>query len=194
MYVFEAQFEEIITPAIKKIYNENIECTPKNCHFKSACSLVVTNNVTLNFILGKKDGNKGYPVSINIEDHLVPGTVFGEDKNICYFPIFLMDPQVDTMQIFDWYLGNMFLNKYFVVNDMTPYEKDASALPTISLFDKSFLTPDIDDGGDSSGGGNDQDQKISDNQKALIAGIFGASFFLVAIVAICLYKTQRPRG
>ena len=51
-----------------------------------------------------------------LEDYLVKGSHVGDSDEFCYCPVFIAD---DDSKI--WYFGNMFLNDYYVVFDMTPY-------------------------------------------------------------------------
>ena len=54
--------------------------------------------------------------TIHEQDMLVEGSTFGE-TNTCYLAIFPVDnPQIDSV----WYVGNVFMKKYYMVYDMTP--------------------------------------------------------------------------
>ena len=53
-----------------------------------------------------------------LEDNLVPGSHVGDDKgdDVCYTPFFISDNDSHT-----WFFGNMFMNDYYTVFDMTPF-------------------------------------------------------------------------
>ena len=70
---------------------------------------------------------------------MYPGkSPFDGTSDACFLPIFVSDPR-DQIDVFrTWFLGNMFLDKYFVINDMSqagiPYSKD---MPKIGIYDKT---------------------------------------------------------
>ena len=57
---------------------------------------------------------------MQVEDNLLPGSHVGdpEGENVCYSPVFISDNDDKT-----WFLGNMFLNEYYTVFDMTPFSE-----------------------------------------------------------------------
>lgn len=50
----------------------------------------------------------------------VEGVDFGDSTNTCYIPIFYNDRNKDDNT---WYLGNLFMHKYYIILDMTPREE-----------------------------------------------------------------------
>lgn len=52
-----------------------------------------------------------------LEDYLVPGSHLGATDAICYIPVF---KSVDDHNTDTWYFGNLFLENYYTVFDMTP--------------------------------------------------------------------------
>jgi len=53
-----------------------------------------------------------------LEDNLVPGSHLGDSDYVCYSPVFMSDNDELT-----WYFGNMFMNNYYTVFDMTPFSE-----------------------------------------------------------------------
>jgi hypothetical protein len=50
---------------------------------------------------------------------MIPGTVFGDTSDTCYLPVFRsVGGSQDT-----WYIGNLFLQYFYLVFDMTPYDE-----------------------------------------------------------------------
>jgi hypothetical protein len=50
----------------------------------------------------------------------VEGVDFGDSINTCYIPIFHNNGKSDDNT---WYLGNLFMHKYYIILDMTPREE-----------------------------------------------------------------------
>jgi hypothetical protein len=65
---------------------------------------------------------KNFPYAIKTEHMMVDGTKFGDTKNTCYIPIFyhgLDRTDQDKKTVF---VGNTFMQDYYVVYDMSQYE------------------------------------------------------------------------
>lgn len=97
--------------------------------------------MTLLFKLGLKT-EEAYDISIKIEDYLVDEVDIGgkEGNNRCYIPIFVADAGQQKEVFNTWFLGNMFLDNYFVVHDVENVREtdDMSlrVLPRIGIYDK----------------------------------------------------------
>jgi len=53
--------------------------------------------VGLQFALGPKDDpTKQVQIHVNLEDYLVSGEDVGQKEDICYLPIFVMNPDQNT--------------------------------------------------------------------------------------------------
>ena len=92
------------------------------------CSDIAKKDVNLQFTLyesnipknGSKDSKKQYyyTLTINIEKYFIDDTV----NNACIIPIFTTaggKARLSEEIRYVWLLGNMFLDRYFVVNDMS---------------------------------------------------------------------------
>jgi len=122
MYVNEFEFSKFIAPALYITYHSPLNCEDLHCYWpKETCSSVKTKygkGVSLIFKLGLKT-EEAYDIKINIEDYLVDSADLGETKETrCYIPIFVADAG-QIKEVFNtWFLGNMFLDNYFVVHDV----------------------------------------------------------------------------
>lgn len=52
-----------------------------------------------------------------VENHVIPGSHFGDSDKHCYIPVFVSEDKDQRM----WYFGNRFLEEYYTVFDMTPH-------------------------------------------------------------------------
>ena len=52
-----------------------------------------------------------------MEKYLVPGSLLGYNDDRCFLPIFIVNPGSSSDAALTWFLGNMFLDRYFIIND-----------------------------------------------------------------------------
>lgn len=92
--------------------------------------------ITLTLGLGDPSG-KMTQVSVNLNAYLADGTLFTKDQVRCYVPIFVTDERNrgDYAIPDSWVLGNMFLDKYFVVHDNE--ESGPSTNPKVGIYLKA---------------------------------------------------------
>ena len=113
-------FAKAVNDQYASFYPEPI-CNPdtKTCSFKKSCDQV---DGTLLF-LAKLNDNKGgtYLFSLDSSFLKIQGDKMNLDKDRCYIPIFnhgMTGPSSQTIII-----GNILLQKYYIVYDMSPLEE-----------------------------------------------------------------------
>ena len=79
-------------------------------------------------------------IRVKIEDYLVDGKDVGQTDKICFLPIFVTDPGVDAASVMNtWFIGSMFMDKYFVVNQ-NEYASNVPGMvqqyPLVGILDK----------------------------------------------------------
>jgi hypothetical protein len=142
---------------------------------------------------------------------MVTGDLVGANYDLCFIPIFLSTATQNDI----WYLGNLFMNNYYVVFDQTPPIYDSGAdylkiglapqtpkslvyqegqmVPSDSNNDSNSGTSDSGnvptDGGDSGNTGNDGNPGSS-NTMLYIGGGAGVGI-LIAIVAVCACRKKK---
>lgn len=92
---------------------------------------------TIKFSINK-DESHYIQVQIDLEDYLIDGrTQWDKDEDICYFPIFLVDPG-EAMDAFStWFLGNMFMDRYMIIHNMEgANDIGGRYYPRIGILDK----------------------------------------------------------
>jgi len=59
-------------------------------------------------------------IDLNLEDYWFDAkSPFDDTKDACYIPIFVSDARQEFAVFRTWFLGNMFMDKYFIINDMS---------------------------------------------------------------------------
>lgn len=72
-----------------------------------------------------------------MENYLVNGKDVGLGDDKCVLPIFITSMDEYSGDVFNtWFLGNMFLDRYFVMHDMDWANEALQELPRIGLYDK----------------------------------------------------------
>lgn len=67
----------------------------------------------------------GLRIMLPMEKYLIPGGYFSSDlDDLCYLPIMVADTGLDTSANNRWTLGNIFMNRYYIVNSQTWNEWD----------------------------------------------------------------------
>ena len=91
--------------------------------------------LTITINIGLEDGGPGsQEISLKLDNYLVPGSVIDEDPTHCYPPIFLHTSpltikldQVEQREFKStWFLGNIFLDKYFVSTNAQAFNNEKS--------------------------------------------------------------------
>ena len=67
------------------------------------------------------------------------GSELGKSDDVCFFPIFVVNPDNNEEAKNTWFLGNMFMDKYFIINNYERVYKSASnnVSPIIGVYDKT---------------------------------------------------------
>jgi len=142
---------------------------------------VLKQGTTLALTLGK--GSAGAPdgaeISLPLENYLVPGPRLGQAEKLCYLPIFVADPGSDLDTFEAWFMGNMFMDKYVVINDVETFDKSKSTDTTAPLRIGLYRKPSEEEGGVGS---------------AVLATLFSLLFVAAAAILFCLYKKKRARS
>ena len=75
-----------------------------------------------------------------MENYLVKGSEIGSTDDRCYLPIFVSQPGKNPISVNTWFLGSMFMDRYFIVNDFEGVFKSSSPtaniMPRIGVYDK----------------------------------------------------------
>jgi len=75
-------------------------------------------STSLRFNLGPKDNlDEQVNIHIYLESYLVHGPYLGASEDTCFLPIFVISPGSDSLLAKTWFLGNMFMDRYFIIND-----------------------------------------------------------------------------
>jgi hypothetical protein len=130
-----------LVPKIKNIYGDSIKCGDDYCSFTTPCKEVTLKNTTIQFNFGSEIGlNPGIDISLYLERYLVDGAKLGYKDRRCFLPIFTFNARSDTFRYEQnlWYLGNMFLDKYYVINDNHIRLLDILKPPRIGIMKKEF--------------------------------------------------------
>jgi len=115
MYLPTSDFKEW-TRILAEIY-PNVVCNTNiqgACSFKKACSSVEDHGYGIKLMIGPSDAE--YEVDIPLRDLMITGNLVGASDDSCYIPIFQSVNTEDDV----WYLGNLFMNNYYVVYDQSP--------------------------------------------------------------------------
>ena len=116
IYLPHSDYNMLMT-ILKGLYGDTIDCTSDHCKFHQTCDNVDLKNGIFNFTL--KDSVNEFTFDLGKEYLLIDGHIFNED-NTCYYAIF---KHMNDELISDWYIGNIFMDKYYIVYDMTPVEE-----------------------------------------------------------------------
>lgn len=97
----------------------------------------------MKFKLGHKVARE-QDIEINLEDYLVNSADLGitQEKRgaaqKCYLPIFVANPGQDSNAYNVWWLGNMFMDRYFIINNSEGADPkaDPPVYPLVGIYDK----------------------------------------------------------
>ena len=66
---------------------------------------------------------------------------WGKSEDICYLPVFVIDPAQAVDTFATWFLGNMFMDRYLIVHNMEGADDiGGKYLPRIGIYDKKGTT------------------------------------------------------
>ena len=113
LYLPDADFKKLnsIDPKIQCNFDINF------CKYLDSCENTNKLNFLLNLNIKGDTFNKDF--QLNIEDLFVSGKTMGLNDNFCYMKVF-RSFQGDQNT---WYVGNAFMEKYYVAFDMSPNHK-----------------------------------------------------------------------
>jgi len=85
---------------------------------------------------------------MNNQYSFVPGNLVGDTEDRCYIPIFANTLDEDK-DLSTWYLGNIFMKRYYSVFDMSPWSEDGEdylhvgiGLQAAADFDPAIIQKD----------------------------------------------------
>ena len=128
---------------------------------------------------GSTSNVSGIPIKIRIEDYLVPGSRLGNKDDTCYLPIFQSEPKNDQDSFDMWFLGNMFMDANYVVNEVDTTHPDKPL--KIGIMPKKSggsEGPDPDDDGSGAGA-------------VLLAVFLTALVIALGAIGFCFYKKRK---
>jgi hypothetical protein len=116
-----------------------------------------------------------------VEEYLLSGSHVGdpEGNNVCYSPVFISDNDTKT-----WFLGNMFLNEYYTVFDMTPFNERGENYLQVGFAKQSKENLVFEEnGGDKYDAvfGTDDEDETDDESSGGGAGTFFLVVFLLGL-------------
>ncbi len=103
-------------------FNLNIICSSsKNyCKFEQQCSDVNFATWYLKFSLFDDVTGNTYSIPVT-KNYMISGDQLGDSANTCYLPVFKSDQGAQDT----WFVGNLFLNYFYIVFDMSPFDEQA---------------------------------------------------------------------
>ena len=121
--------------------NDKVWCSYHSnfCKFKYSCPTVIKNHFSWNMTIDLFDEKNSTAFQIFVsEDALINGTAFGDTQFTCYMPVF----RSNLKDQYTWYLGNVVLQQYYLVFDMTPYDEHSLDYIQIGIGPKnaSYVT------------------------------------------------------
>lgn len=101
-------------------FNLNLICSSsKNyCKFEQSCTTVSFNTWYLKFSLYDDVTGNTYSIPVT-KNYMIPGSQLGDTDDTCYLPVFRSDQTAQDT----WYVGNLFMNYFYMVFDMSPYDE-----------------------------------------------------------------------
>jgi len=113
---------------------EGVECPSglNGCKINNKCEEVRDASFDLKMVL--KDGETSKVFELDEYDMLIDGAELGLDPNTCYFAI--VSAGISVIES-TWYVGGSFLNKYYVVYDLTPADERGEDYIQIGIGEKN---------------------------------------------------------
>lgn len=151
MYVPQDDFS-LIRKAIFKIYRDyfgvkkGLSCNDLGgyCYFTRPCNRVnKPTHSDIQIHLYENDKDVTVLSLATFEHTLIPGSKVGTNDKECFIPIFAHKRKEKKHT---WYLGNLFMKKYYTVFDMTPYDKFSKDYLHVGIGPRSIIgiKPDYD--------------------------------------------------
>ena len=110
------------------IFDTKIKCSSRDnsCKYKTPCSQVNQNRWYLSMDFYDDDTRNNYALPSN-SNFLFDGDSIG-DPGTCYLPVFKSGASQDV-----WYMGNLFMNYFYLTFDMSPYDEQGKDYITIGV-------------------------------------------------------------
>jgi len=111
------------------VFNLDLHCSDfaNSCKFNKPCS--ETNINTWYFSMDLADGQSANTYSFPSNNNfLIPGDVFGDSSDTCYIPVFKSTLDDNTV-----YYGNIWMNYFYVVFDMSPLDEHNQDYITVGV-------------------------------------------------------------
>ena len=109
-----------------------VTCLGDHCKINKPCSEVTLPGSKIKFNL--KDDSHTSEFSLDDADLLVPGSMAGTTDDECFIGVYKNG--VDKIQN-NWYLGLLFMDKYYIVYDLTPYDNSKANYLQIGIGKKN---------------------------------------------------------
>jgi hypothetical protein len=110
-------------------FNFNMHCSPLHnyCRFNQNCNSVKLDQWFFEFDLfdGTIANNYALP---STNSFLISGDTLGDSVDTCYLPVFQSNYDDGTI-----YVGNLFMNYFYMVFDMSPYDEHNQNYITVSI-------------------------------------------------------------
>jgi len=91
--------------------------TKGTCYFNKNCNHVVDHNYNINLSVGPV--GEAFEIDVKLRQLMISGNLVGDSSDSCYIPIFKSENTEKDV----WYLGNLFMNNYYMVFDQTPADR-----------------------------------------------------------------------
>ena len=100
------------------VFEYNLTCDDSSCKFEQPCSNVTIDKWYLSFALF--DDSIGFTYGLPSDfNFLVNGDLMGDSASTCYLPVFKNSQSNQRI----WYIGNIVMNYFYMVFDMTPLDE-----------------------------------------------------------------------
>ena len=89
------------------------------CKYMVSCQNLTADTWFLEFELMDESTSNQYGLPSN-NRFMIPGQVMGDSEDTCYLPVFRSISGAQDQ----WYVGSLFLQYFYLVFDMTPYDEE----------------------------------------------------------------------
>lgn len=137
MYINQLEFDSFVQPPLKAMYGSALNCTTNECHFDTTCDKVKKVGLNIYFSVSQEMAHY-VQITAPLEDYLIDGRKqWGKTTDICYLPIFVVDPAQAIDTFATWFLGNMFMDRYMIIHNMEGAgDVGGRYKPRIGIYDK----------------------------------------------------------